>query len=174
MQLLSLSNSFLPTNSSSSSFSAPTSSSPHTTNPSSPASHPTSASSSLSSSLPPLSLASTPASTSTPATTTATTSSTRPLALPAAPSLSNPLTGAIRQLVSGNKRRYKADGFDLDLTYLTSRLIAMGFPSQHLEGLYRNPYPEVFRFLETRVCVLCCEHALAAPRCAGLCTCVCV
>lgn len=41
-------------------------------------------------------------------------------------------------------------GFDLDLTYITENVLAMGFPSEKMERMYRNPYSEVFRFLETR------------------------
>ena len=36
-------------------------------------------------------------------------------------------TGA-RQLISQNRRRYQQDGFDLDLTYVTNRVIATSFP----------------------------------------------
>ena len=56
----------------------------------------------------------------------------------------------VKALVSKKKNRFCYDGFDLDLTYITSRIIAMGFPSTKIEGLYRNPMEEVQRFLNTR------------------------
>ena len=50
-------------------------------------------------------------------------------------------------MVSRNKRRYQSDGFDLDLTYVTDRVIAMSFPSSGQMSLYRNPITVTFKFL---------------------------
>jgi phosphatidylinositol-3,4,5-trisphosphate 3-phosphatase/dual-specificity protein phosphatase PTEN len=52
----------------------------------------------------------------------------------------------VRSLVSGKRRRYQQDGFDLDLTFITPRVMAMGFPGEGLEGAYRNPLHEISRF----------------------------
>ncbi len=56
-----------------------------------------------------------------------------------------------RSLVSGSKHRFKDDkGFDLDLTYILPRVVALGLPSSGmLEPLYRNPLSEVRRFFDT-------------------------
>lgn len=56
----------------------------------------------------------------------------------------------IKQLVSKEKRRFEEDGFNLDLTYVTSRLIAFGYPAENLEGIYRNHYKDVYNFFEQR------------------------
>jgi len=57
---------------------------------------------------------------------------------------------ALKTLVSKKKHRYKKDGFDLDLTYINDRIIAMGFPSENIESIYRNPLDEVRSFLEKK------------------------
>lgn len=51
----------------------------------------------------------------------------------------------IREIVSGKKNRFKENGFNLDLTYITNRVIAMSFPaSGFIEKAYRNDIEEVF------------------------------
>ena len=56
----------------------------------------------------------------------------------------------VKSLVSKKKNRFNYDGFDLDLTYITSNIIAMGFPSSSIEGFYRNPLDQVQKFFNTR------------------------
>ena len=50
----------------------------------------------------------------------------------------------LRKLVSGKRRRLQNTNYDLDMTYITSRVIAMSFPaSGTLESTYRNPIQNV-------------------------------
>jgi len=58
------------------------------------------------------------------------------------------MSNLIRGAVSKKKRRFQKHGFDLDLSYITKRIIAMGFPSDSMEGVYRNPWKKVYDFLE--------------------------
>ena len=55
--------------------------------------------------------------------------------------------GPIRKYVSGSRCRTIASGYDLDLTYITKRIIAMGFPSKGIASLVRNPRDQVKSFL---------------------------
>lgn len=79
----------------------------------------------------------------------------------------------IRRIVSKNNRRFQDDGFDLDLAYVTRGIIAMGYPSEGGEGLYRNPMSETVEFLNRyhkgryRVYNLCSEKAYDATRFGG-------
>ena len=59
-------------------------------------------------------------------------------------------TGYLKSLVSKAKTRFCYDGFDLDLTYITPRIIGMGLPSTSIEGIYRNNMEDVKRFFATR------------------------
>ncbi|KAL4480821.1 hypothetical protein ABPG72_001690 [Tetrahymena utriculariae] len=56
----------------------------------------------------------------------------------------------IKQLVSKQKKRFESDEFSLDLTYITPKIIAMGFPADKFESLYRNDRKEVKNFFKKK------------------------
>jgi phosphatidylinositol-3,4,5-trisphosphate 3-phosphatase and dual-specificity protein phosphatase PTEN len=53
----------------------------------------------------------------------------------------------LRQCVSLKKKRLRRDNFDLDLTYITKNVIAMGYPADGFESVYRNNQRSVSNFL---------------------------
>lgn len=49
----------------------------------------------------------------------------------------------LRKIVSGKRNRYQDDQYNLDITYITQRVLAMSFPAQGFESLYRNDIDNV-------------------------------
>ncbi|CAL5362803.1 unnamed protein product [Camellia sinensis] len=72
-----------------------------------------------------------------------------------------------RHIVSQNKRRYQEGGFDLDMTYITENIIAMGFPAG---GFYRNHMEEVIKFFETHHKDSCDNYRRGKYKVSNLCS----
>jgi hypothetical protein len=53
----------------------------------------------------------------------------------------------VREAVSADRRRFKDAEFNLDLSYVTPRIIAMAIPSEGLQATYRNHMDDVDAFL---------------------------
>lgn len=76
----------------------------------------------------------------------------------------------IKRLVSKNKRRYEDEYYDLDMAYITDRVIAMGFPSSGCETLYRNSISDVIQFFhqyhhdKVKIYNLCLENDRIYPK----------
>nr|KYP64716.1 Phosphatidylinositol-3,4,5-trisphosphate 3-phosphatase and dual-specificity protein phosphatase PTEN [Cajanus cajan] len=56
----------------------------------------------------------------------------------------------IRNLVSKQRRRMLIAGYDLDMSYITDRVLAMSFPAQRMRAVYRNPLWQVKSVLDMR------------------------
>ena len=57
----------------------------------------------------------------------------------------------IRTKVSGKRKRFTEDGYDLDITYITERILAMSFPAAgFVQKMYRNNIVDVAKFLHNK------------------------
>ena len=56
----------------------------------------------------------------------------------------------LKKVTSTGKARYKGEGFDLDLSYITPRIIAMGYPASGMSSYIRNDIKDVARFLNLK------------------------
>ena len=55
-----------------------------------------------------------------------------------------------KRLVSKQKRRFQDPNFDLDMSYITEKVIAMGFRSTGVEKMYRNSLSDIIKFFHIR------------------------
>ena len=55
-----------------------------------------------------------------------------------------------KRIVSKQKRRFQDTDFDLDMSYITEKVIAMGFPSTGVETIYRNSLSDIIKFFHIR------------------------
>lgn len=60
------------------------------------------------------------------------------------------ISGIIRRVFSKKTDRYTEEGFDLDLTYITDKIIAMSFPGTGVETVYRNGLKDVAKLLKSK------------------------
>jgi tensin len=56
----------------------------------------------------------------------------------------------VKHLITRGRERYIDEEFDLDLTYITERIIAMSFPASGLESTYRNSLKDVAKMLQSK------------------------
>lgn len=56
----------------------------------------------------------------------------------------------VRNLVSKQRRRLLVGGYDLDMSYITDRILAMSFPAERMRAVYRNPLWQVKSVLDMR------------------------
>lgn len=56
----------------------------------------------------------------------------------------------VREMVSKEKIRFIDEKYNLDLTYITPKIIAMAYPAEGFESLYRNRIKDVSDFMKER------------------------
>lgn len=56
----------------------------------------------------------------------------------------------LHHLVSKKRRRLQVGGYDLDMSYITDRILAMSFPAERTRAMYRNPLWQVKSVLDMR------------------------
>ena len=56
----------------------------------------------------------------------------------------------VRRKVSGQKKRYLKDGYDLDLSYITPRIVAMSLPGEGVHKVYRNSINSVSKLFNEK------------------------
>ncbi|XP_044758412.1 phosphatidylinositol 3,4,5-trisphosphate 3-phosphatase and dual-specificity protein phosphatase PTEN isoform X2 [Coccinella septempunctata] len=61
-----------------------------------------------------------------------------------------PSMNYLKTIVSKNRNRHREQGFDLDLTYITDRIIAMAYPAERVQSIFRNHLNDVYDFLEMK------------------------
>ncbi|XP_030956105.1 phosphatidylinositol 3,4,5-trisphosphate 3-phosphatase and protein-tyrosine-phosphatase PTEN1 isoform X2 [Quercus lobata] len=54
----------------------------------------------------------------------------------------------IRNMVSKQRRRMLVAGYDLDMSYITDRVLAMSFPAERMRAMFRNPLWQVKSVLD--------------------------
>ncbi|XP_035783690.1 uncharacterized protein LOC118461922 isoform X4 [Anopheles albimanus] len=70
----------------------------------------------------------------------------------------------LREMVSGQRKRFIEDGYNLDLSYIGDRIIAMGYPADNVEAIYRNKREDVVRFLKEKHSDCCKVYNLCSER----------
>ena len=76
----------------------------------------------------------------------------------------------LKRKVSKNKIRFQNKNYDLDMTYITGRIIAMGFPSTNCETIYRNSLKDISNYFKiyhnnnVKIYNLCLEKERIYPK----------
>ena len=67
----------------------------------------------------------------------------------------------LRKIVSGKRNRFNEGGYNLDITYITPRVLAMSFPASGVEQMYRNSISDVRAVSSMSRLSTSCERSMA-------------